>query len=313
MSRFTEGMANASGVRNRVSRYYREVRNVSDETWLGYGMVLPSLVLLAVIILYPTLRAIQISLFNRSFLNPEQATFVGLENYVTLFNDPAFWLSLEHTVIFTVGAVTSMYLLGLGLALLLKRKLPGMGTARSLSMIPWVIPPVVIVIIWDWMLQNNFGLVNLLLAQLGLPTKYWFGSINLALPLVMMLRVWKDTPFVAIALMASMQSIPDDLYEAAEIDGASRLQQFRYITLPNISYISMVMIVLEVIACFNSFQMIWIATGGGPVNATEVLGTYIYRQAFLQYALGYASSVGTVMLIILLVFTAVYIKLEDPE
>ena len=129
----------------------------------------------------------------------------------------------------------------------------------------------------------------------------------------MMLRVWKDTPFVAIALLASMQSIPEEFYEAAKIDGAGKLQQFRHVTLPNISYISMVMIVTEVIASFNSFQMIYIATGGGPVNATEVLGTYIYKQAFGEYVLGYASAVGVVMLALLTIFTAVYIKLENTE
>lgn len=302
-----------AGWQETVRHHLDEADWFTRETWVGYGLVLPATALMLFIIVYPTIQAIWISFHERSFLNPQQETWVGLANYGTLLNDPIFATSFVHTVIFTVGAVTAMYLLGLGLALLLRHNLPGLGILRSLSMVPWVIPPVVIVIIWTWMLQVNFGLVNLVLQMFGGPNKYWFGDINLALPLVMMLRVWKDTPFVAIALLATMQSIPKEHYEAAKIDGASSIQQFRYVTLPNITYISMVMIVIEVIAAFNSFQMIYIATGGGPVNATEVLGTYVYEQAFGQYLLGYASAVGVVMLALLTIFTVVYVKLEDTS
>ncbi|WP_228546245.1 carbohydrate ABC transporter permease [Halegenticoccus tardaugens] len=297
----------------KANRFLDEADWYTRETWVGYGLVAPATALMLFIIVYPTLQAIWISFHQRSFLTPEESTWVGLANYGQLLEDPVFSTAFIHTVIFTVGAVGAMYLLGLGLALLLRHNLPGLGLLRSLSMVPWVIPPVVIVIIWSWMLQVDYGLVNLILVQFGGPNKSWFGDINLALPLVMMLRVWKDTPFVAIALLASMQSIPEEYYEAARIDGAGSLEQFRYITLPNISYISMVMIVIEVIAAFNSFQMIYIATGGGPVNATEVLGTYVYEQAFGQYVLGYASAIGVVMLGLLTIFTAVYIKLENTS
>lgn len=306
-------MPTLKGENSTLRRYFDEARWFAEETWIGYTMVLPATVLMAIIILYPTAHAIWISFFEQSFLNPEATVWVGLQNYQRLLDDPTFSLALVQTIIFTVGSVTSMYFLGLGLAMALKQRLPGMGMFRSLTMVPWVIPPVVIVIIWDWMLQVDYGLVNLLLQMVGGPNQYWFGTTEFALPLVMMLRVWKDAPFVAIALMASMQSIPNELYEAAEMDGASALQQFRYITLPNITYISMVLIVLETAAAFNSFQTIWLATGGGPVNATEVLATYIYSEAFQQYALGYASSVGVVMLLILGVFTVVYVRLEDTE
>ncbi|ESP89832.1 binding-protein-dependent transport systems inner membrane component [Candidatus Halobonum tyrrellensis G22] len=275
--------------------------------------MIPATLLMLLIIVYPTVRAVWMSFHQRSFLSPEESTWVGIANYEALLEDPVFTQAFVHTIIFTVGAVVAMYVLGLGLALLLRNNLPGVGYLRSLSMVPWVIPPVVIVIIWTWMFQVDYGLVNLISQQFGGPNKYWFGDYDLALPLVMMLRVWKDTPFVAIALLASMQSIPPEYYEAAKIDGAGAVQQFRHITLPNISYISMVMIVTEVIAAFNSFQMIYIATGGGPVNQTEVLGTYVYQQAFGEYMLGYAAAVGIVMLALLTLFTAVYIKVENTE
>ncbi|WP_049947516.1 carbohydrate ABC transporter permease [Candidatus Halobonum tyrrellensis] len=300
-------------LKDRVTRFSREADWYSRETWVGYGLVIPATLLMLLIIVYPTVRAVWMSFHQRSFLSPEESTWVGIANYEALLEDPVFTQAFVHTIIFTVGAVVAMYVLGLGLALLLRNNLPGVGYLRSLSMVPWVIPPVVIVIIWTWMFQVDYGLVNLISQQFGGPNKYWFGDYDLALPLVMMLRVWKDTPFVAIALLASMQSIPPEYYEAAKIDGAGAVQQFRHITLPNISYISMVMIVTEVIAAFNSFQMIYIATGGGPVNQTEVLGTYVYQQAFGEYMLGYAAAVGIVMLALLTLFTAVYIKVENTE
>ncbi|WP_254274501.1 carbohydrate ABC transporter permease [Haloarcula marina] len=297
----------------RLRRLFTEARWFTQETWIGVGLIVPATVMMLIIIVYPTIRALWISFHSRSFLQLEQIEWVGLANYQQLLSDPVFSLALTQTVLLTVGAVVSMYLLGLGLAVLLKENLPGIGALRSLSMVSWVIPPVVIVIIWSWMLQVDFGLVNLILQMFGGPNKSWFGTLEWALPLVTMLRVWKDTPFVAIALMASMQSIPKEYYEAAEIDGASRIQKFRHITLPNITHISMIMIVIETIAAFNSFQMIFIATGGGPVNRTEVLGTYVYQQAFQEYALGYASAVGAVMLALLTIFTVVYVKVENTD
>lgn len=297
----------------KTRQFWKTADQSTRESWIGYGLVAPATMLMLLIIVYPTLSAIQMSFQERSFLRLDQTTWVGLANYQQLLSDPGFSNAFVNTVIFTAGAVASMYILALGLALLLSQNLPGSSFLTSLSMLPWVIPPVIIVIIWQWMFQIDYGLVNLILEQLGGPTRYWFGDEQLALPLVMMLRIWKDTPFVAVALLASMQSIPPEYYEAAEIDGASFAQQFRHVTLPNITGISMIMIVTEVIASFNTFTLVYVSTGGGPVSRTEVLGTYIYDIAFAQHALGYASAVGVVMLVVLTVFTAVYLKMEETE
>lgn len=302
-----------SAWQEKITQFWRTADHSTRETWIGYGLIIPATILMLVIIVYPTFRAIWMSFYERSFLQLDEATWVGLANYQQLLSSPAFSNAFINTVIFTAGAVASMYLLALGLALLLRQNLPGSSILTSLSMLPWVVPPVVIVIIWQWMFQIDTGLVNLILKQFNGPNKYWFGDPQLALPLVMMLRVWKDTPFVAVALLASMQSIPPEYYEAAKIDGASLVQQFRYVTLPNITGISMIMIVTEVIASFNTFTLVYVSTGGGPVGTTEVLGTFIYDQAFAQQALGYAAAAGVVMLIVLTVFTAVYLKLENTE
>jgi ABC-type sugar transport system permease subunit len=144
-------------------------------------------------------------------------------------------------------------------------------------------------------------------------TAAWFGRPGVAFPLVVLMHVWRNTPFYAIALMAAMNSIPETQYEAARLDGATSLQQFRYITLPQISYVSMIMIVLHVIFTFNNFDIVYLSTGGGPLGNTEVLATYIYKQAFQQYAMGYAASIGVAMLVIMMVFTVVYANIEARE
>ncbi|WP_101294243.1 carbohydrate ABC transporter permease [Halegenticoccus soli] len=304
-------MATTTTGRERFGRYAEEFRWFLRETWLGYALVLPTTVLLGVIVVYPTVSGVWISLFEQSLINPGDAEFVGLGNYARMVADPTFWLAFKNSVLLTAVAVSLEYLLGLGLALALKEKVPGIGLFRSVSMVTWVLPIIVMVIIFRWLVQPDFGFVNIVLDWLGLPTTYWFGNETWAFPLVVAMHVWRNVPFFAIALMASMQSVPESLYEAAQLDGAGPLQRFRYITLPQISYVSMIMIVLHVIFTFNNFDIVYLSTGGGPVNSTEVLATYVYKQAFTSYALGYAASVGVVMLILLLTFTAVYVKLEE--
>ncbi len=296
---------------DRLSKYRKQFVSLSTETWLGWGLLLPAALLMGVIILYPILDGILMSFQTRSFLQPDIREFAALANYRALVQDSVFWTALWNSAVLTGVSVALQFLLGLGLALLLKQKVPGIQIFRSITMVTWVLPVIVIVIIFNWLVQPGYGLVNLVLSSVGLPTNYWFSSTTWAMPLIILMHVWKNAPFFAIALFAAMQSIPDDLYEAAEMDGASAVQQFRYITLPNISYVSMIMIVLHVLYTFNNFDFVWLSTGGGPLRTTEVLPTYVYKEAFQQYALGYAASIGVVMLIIMMTFTIVYIKLED--
>lgn len=296
-----------------LSKYRRQFTSLSKETWLGWGLLAPAAVLMSVIIIYPILDGILTSFQVRSMLRPDERLFIGLQHYRSMFADGVFWTALSNSALLTGTAVALQYLLGLGLALLLKQKVPGITIFRSITMVTWVLPVIVIVITFNWLVQPGFGIVNLVFAELGLPTDYWFANTTTAMPLIVLMHVWKNAPFFAIALFAAMQSIPSDLYEAARMDGANAIQQFRYITLPNISYVSMIMIVLHVLYTFNNFDFVWLSTGGGPLRTTEVLPTYVYKQAFQQYLLGYAASVGVVMLIIMLTFTVIYVKLEDID
>ncbi|MEF8825056.1 MAG: sugar ABC transporter permease [Halapricum sp.] len=303
----------ATQTESSFSRYREEFSSFFSDTWLGYAFVIPATIILAVIIGYPTLRGLYLAFFEASLLNPEQMEFVGLENFAALAGDPIFKTALWHTVLLTALAVSFQYLLGLGLALALKEKVPGAGIFRSLSMVTWVMPIIVMVIIFRFMVQNGFGPVNIILKNLGMRTTYWFGEPGVAFPLIVVMHVWRNVPFYAISLLAAMQSIPKEQYEAARLDGAGPLERFRYITLPQISYVSMIMIVLHVTFTFKNFDIVYLSTGGGPLGNTEVLATYVYKQAFEQYALGYGASIGAVMLILMLTFTVVYVKLEEVD
>jgi len=304
-------MTQSQTQKSRIRLFVEEFRSIQRETWLGMGLILPGVIMVSLIVLYPTVRGIWMSFFEKSLLFPQQTTWIGLENYRELLSDSIFHQALWNSILLTSVAVTLEYLLGLGLAIVLKRKVPGIQLFRSVTMVSWVLPVIVMVTIFNFMIQPQFGVVNIILDNLGLPTRFWFGDPDLAMPIVIFMHVWRNAPFFAIALMASMMSIPNDLYEAASMDGATPLQQFRHVTLPNIAYTSMIMVVLHVIYTFNNFDIIFLSTGGGPLNKTEVLATYVYKTAFVQNMLGYGAAIGVTMLLIMLVFTAVYVKLED--
>jgi len=303
----------ATQTESQFSRYKEEFASFLTDTWIGYAFVIPAAILLAVVIGYPTLRGLYLAFFEVSLLNPEQMEFVGLQHFRALAADPIFKAALWHTVLLTALAVSFQYLLGLGLALALKEKVPGAGIFRSLSMVTWVMPIIVMVIIFRFMVQNGFGPVNIILDSFGMRTTYWFGEPGVAFPLIVLMHVWRNVPFYAISLLAAMNSIPKEQYEAARLDGAGPLERFRYVTLPQISYVSMIMIVLHVTFTFKNFDIVYLSTGGGPLGNTEVLATYVYKQAFEQYALGYGASIGVVMLILMLTFTIIYVKLEEVD
>lgn len=303
----------ATQTESQLGRYKEEFTSFLSDTWLGYAFVIPATLMLAVIIGYPMIRGLYLAFFEVSLFNPNQMEYVGLQHFSSLASDPIFKEALWHTVLLTALAVSLQYLLGLGLALALREKIPGAGIFRSLSMVTWVMPIIVMVIIFRFLVQNGFGPVNIILGNLGMRTTYWFGEPGVAFPLIVVMHVWRNVPFYAISLLAAMQSIPKEQYEAARLDGAGPLERFRYVTLPQISYVSMIMIVLHVTFTFKNFDIVYLSTGGGPLGNTEVLATHVYKTAFEEYALGTGASIGVVMLIIMLVFTVVYVKLEDVD
>jgi len=182
-------------------------------------------------------------------------------------------------------------------------------------MASWVIPVAATVIMFKFMAQPDIGLINIALKLLGFKNlnRYWLGDLNAALPFIIMLHLWRNVPFYGIAFLAAMQAIPKSYYEAAEIDGASAWRKFLHITLPGIRSMIMVMVTIHVLWTFNNFDFVYLATGGGPVNATDVLPVYVYRQCWTSYTVSYGAAIGTVMLVILMIYFIVYIRIYEKR
>lgn len=299
--------------RTTYKRFREVFSDVSNKTLFGYTLLVPATLLVLAIIVYPLLEGIFMSLFEVSFLNPADAEWVGLENYRAMLNDDALHQAFWNTVLLTAVTVVVQYILGLGLALLLKQQLPGMRWIRTAVLIAWVMPLIVNVFLWQWGTHPEYGLVNVVLGSVGLPTGNWLGNPSTALPMVMFQHIWAATPFFAVVFLAALQSIPDTLYKAAKIDGADSVRTFFYITLPQLSYVSMILVVLYTIFWFNAFTIVYIGTGGGPVGSTELIATHIYKEGFQSYTLGYAAAVGVADALLLTLFTIVYVKLEGRD
>jgi multiple sugar transport system permease protein len=280
----------------------------------GLVLILPAVLIMAVFTVYPLLDGLRMAFTDFNLLRGV-AKFVGLDNFIRLASDGTFWLALQHSIILTVVVVFFQFVFGLILAMAMQQDLPGMSFFKSIIMASWVIPVAATVTMFKFMAQPDVGLINIILRSIGLGnlTQYWLGSLYFAFPFIMLLHLWRNVPFYGVAFLAAMQAIPKSYYEAAEIDGAGAWAKFRYITLPGIRNMIIVMVTIHVLWTFNNFDFVWLATGGGPVNMTEVLPTYVYRTSWTQYNIGYASSIGVIMLIILLVYFVVYLRIFQRQ
>ena len=276
---------------------WKNIRQAS----FGYVLLAPALIIILGLNLYPTISGILTAFTNQSLLDPYNWAYVGFQNFQRSFNDPVFRLALVHSLVLTGLAVSLQVILGLILAHLLIQEVPGIQFFRSIGMIAWVLPIIASVVMFRFITLPNYGFVNIVLTDLGLGhlARNWFGDERYAFLLILIMHLWRNVPFYAISFMAAMQSISSEIYEAARIDGASAWRQFFHITLPNLRYIILVMVVLHVTFTFNNFDFVYLSTGGGPVNSTEVLPTFIYDLAWNGYELGLASAGGVIMLIVL--------------
>lgn len=278
----------------------------------GWLLILPTLIIMAIFTVYPLAEGLRLSFTNMHLLR-ETSEFVGRANFERLLSDEVFWLSLRHSVELTVVVVVLQLVLGLILALAMNQDLPGMGVFKSIIMASWVIPVAATVIMFKFMAQPDIGLINIILRSIGLEElgRYWLGDPDVAFPFIMVLHLWRNVPFYGVAFLAAMRAVPQSFYEAAEIDGANAWQRFWHITLPGIRSMIVVMVTIHVLWTFNNFDFVFLATGGGPVNATDVLPVYVYRQSWNSYTVGYASSIGTVMFVILMIYFVVYTRVLE--
>jgi multiple sugar transport system permease protein len=257
---------------------------------------------------YPLLLAGWMSLHEISNLTAQSA-FVGLRNYIEYLGSLEFRESLWTTLIYMFFSLVGSYLVGLITALILNRRFVGRGIVRSMFILPWAVPHVIAVSVWIWILDANFGIANYLLLQLGFIDEplQWLLQPGLAMTSVILVTIWKYFPFATVMLLAALQSVDTDLYEAAIIDGANRFQLFRYITLPSIAPVTQMLILILTIWSFKRFSIIYVMTQGGPARATETLVVQVYNQAFKYFQFGYGSAIGMTMFLITIIFSAVYL------
>ncbi len=280
----------------------------------GILLILPAILVMGVFTVYPLFEGLRIA-FTNSHLLKESTRYIGIQNFIRLLSDEIFWLSLYHSVLLTVAVVFLQFVLGLILALAMNQNLPGMSLFKSIIMASWVIPVAATVILFKFMAQPDIGLINIIIRTLGIEdlNRYWLGDPDVALPFIMLLHLWRNVPFYGIAFLAAMQAIPKSFYEAAEIDGARAWHKFWHITLPGIRKMVIVMVTIHVLWTFNNFDFVYLATGGGPVNATDVLPVYVYRQCWNSYTIGYGASIGTVMLLMLMLYFIIFIKISERD
>jgi len=280
----------------------------------GTVLILPAILVMGLFTAYPLFEGLRIA-FTNTHLLKEGARYIGFQNFFRLLSDEIFWISLYHSILLTSVVVFMQFVLGLILALAMNQKLPGMSLFKSVIMASWVIPVAATVILFKFMAQPDIGLINIVIRSLGFEdlNRYWLGDPAVALPFIMLLHLWRNVPFYGVAFLAAMQAIPKSFYEAAEIDGANDWHKFWYITLPGIRKMVMVMVTIHVLWTFNNFDFVYLATGGGPVNATDVLPVYVYRQCWSSYTVGYGASIGTVMLLLLMLYFIVFIKISERD
>lgn len=291
----------------RVRRQRRNRGSTSDrgDAW---KLVLPALLPIIIFSVYPLIRGIYLGFTDAEAGLNNTTTFNGIENYRNLRHYDLFWKSFKIGLTWTAGVTTLQFFAALGLALLLNLKLKLRWLARTLALVPWAMPPVIVAIMWRLMLHPKSGPVNKIIRELGFAgDTNWLGSIGTALPAVIVVGVWSGMPQTTITLLAGLQSVPDELHEAAAIDGASTRKRFRYVTLPALRPIIVAITTLDLINNFNSFALVYVLTAGGPGGETMLPSLFAYNEAFRYGHWGYAAAIGNVMVVVVGVFLIFYL------
>ncbi|CAN5654694.1 sugar ABC transporter permease [soil metagenome] len=289
------------------------IAGISDGRWWAYLLLLPSLVLVAAVIIYPVGDGILMSFKRMQINRPRLGTpYVGLQQYRDLLHDEVFRTAAKNTVIWVAVGALSQFLIGLIAALALNRSLPGFRIARVLILLPWLLPSVVAAHMWALMLDSRLGVINDLLVKVNILNSYhaWFADPDAAFPTVLAVEAWRWFPFFTLFLLAGLSAIPQELYDAASIDGAGIRRQFFNITLPLLTPVIVASVILRVIGLVNSPDLLVVLTNGGPGYRTQVLSLYAFQTAYASFNFGYAAAISVVLLLVLIVFTGIYLKVS---
>ena len=282
---------------------------------IPYLYVLPILILLLVMFGYPLIKSVIMSLQDYKLTSSGPAEFNNFENFRKMFADTDFLLLLKNSLVYVVVSVVAQFVLGLILALCLKDKFRGRGIYQSIVFLPWAFSAFVVGLMFRWSFNGEYGVVNDLLMKLGVIDENiaWLGTPGLSLAVVIIAMIWMGVPFFGIMILAALQSVPDDIYEAADIDGCGTIRKFFSLTLPFIKPTIIMTVLLRTIWIFNSFDLIVIITGGGPVNYSQTLPSYMYSKAFSSYDFGLASAFGVLLMVILGLYAVFFLKISNYD
>ena len=277
-------------------------------------MIAPSVLLICSLLVYPVLYGAWLSLFKKHSFFPDQR-FVGIDNYIYLMKNSDFWMSIWYGTVYSVSTIFFQIIIGIVAALIVNEAFKGRNFVRGVILFPYVIPTVVAIILWKWLLNDQFGLVNYLLVSVGIVEDplSWMGKDYIMTTLIL-ISIWEFFPFVVLSVLARMQTIPPVLYSAAKVDGAGPFRRFIHVTLPQLRNVLFVVILLRSIWMFTKFDTVWLLTqGGGADKYIRTLPVYTYMRTFMYYQAGLGSALAVIMFIILVVATTIYFKMFRRE
>lgn len=274
-------------------------------------LVLPGLALLVAVVLYPLIASLVTAFFEQSLVVPGRS-FVGLENIQDVLASD-FLQILRQTLTFTVGATFLPFVVGFGLALALNTGIRGRNVLRGVLLFPWLVPGVVVSFLWMWIFNGNYGLANGILESIGIldEPQAWLAHPTTAMAALIIAKTWASFPWMMVMLLAGLRTVPPELHEAAEVDGAGAVRRFRSITLPHLKGIIGIVVLLEFIWNFQHFDMIFVMTGGGPAGKTQTFSTEVYQTAFEGFDLGKAGAYGLLWILLLMIFVVAYVRYSE--
>lgn len=306
----TAGVPGRLGAKTAAPQARSLARLGRSETFRAYAMNLPMFLMLAIVVAFPVGYSLWISLQSYNLRRPQAIRFIGLGNYISVLSSEEFWRTLLTTGIFTFGSVALEICVGLMLAFLVNERFVGRGVLRSLILLPWAIPSVVSGIMWQWFFNGRFGAFNGVLYTLGIISTYqdYFLNATSAMIVLIFVQVWNAVPFTTLVLLAALQGIPQDMYEAAKVDGADLLGRLRHITLPWLIQPLMIIMIVATMNSLRVFDLVYVLTGGGPGDATRVVTFTAYKKAFDALDFGTANAYAYILALLTLGLGLIYIK-----
>lgn len=286
------------------------------DRYTPFLMLLPTAIVIIGVSIYPTLKTMGLSFYDKNLLNKE-IPFVGLDNYIEALLSREIWQTIFNTLFFAIVSLAGGVVLAMYVAVKLIKPLPGKGVFRTLFLVPWVTPPLVTSFVWRILFSENFSPINSVLLRLGIinkplnflgSTEVYFGFLSIPLLMLIIINIWSIFPFLMVMFIAGLQTVPQELYEAATMDGAGKITRFWRVTVPCIWPVISVSVLLELIWQFNNFNISYMVTSGGPLGLTRTLAVEVYQQAYTRYRYGYAAAVSVIMMLIMLIPAIKYIR-----